>query len=183
MHFSVCMSVYGKDHPQWFEQAVESVINQTVKPDEFVLVVDGPVPAPLDAVISKLEQQLRVRVMRLPANQGHGVARRIGLEHCSYELAEDELLLLIIGGICYFIADITLRMLTPRELYNAMSFPADYIIDRDYLGREYKKTKQVERCGNAVCPALAYAVVWANFPEWRKAKIDTMAQFHDAVAV
>jgi len=104
-------------------------------------------------------------------------------EHCSYELAEDELLLLIIGGICYFIADITLRMLTPRELYNAMSFPADYIIDRDYLGREYKKTKQVERCGNAVCPALAYAVVWANFPEWRKAKIDTMAQFHDAVAV
>ena len=104
-------------------------------------------------------------------------------EHCGYDLAEDELLLLIIGGIHYFIADITLRMLTPRELYNAMGFPEDYVIERDYLGREYKKTKQVARCGNAVCPPMAYAMVWANFPEWHRARINTMAQFHDAVAV
>lgn len=104
-------------------------------------------------------------------------------EHCGYDLAEDELLLLIIGGIHYFIADITLRMLTPRELYNAMGFPEDYVIERDYLGHEYKKTKQVARCGNAVCPPMAYAMVWANFPEWHRAKINTMAQFHDAVAV
>ena len=104
-------------------------------------------------------------------------------EHCGYQLAEDDLLLLIINGVYYFIADITLRMLTPRELYNAMGFPADYIIERDYLGNEYKKTKQVARCGNAVCPPMAYAMVWANFPEWHRAKIGTMAQFHDAVAV
>lgn len=104
-------------------------------------------------------------------------------EHCGYDLAEDELLLLIIGGIHYFIADITLRMLTPRELYNAMGFPEDYVIERDYLGHEYKKNKQVARCGNAVCPPMAYAMVWANFPEWHRARINTMAQFHDAVAV
>lgn len=118
------------------------------------------------------------------SNLGHWPKIRALLnEHCGYQLAEDDLLLLVIGGIHYFIADITLRMLTPRELYNAMSFPLDYIIERDYMGNEYGKTKQVARCGNAVCPAMTYAMVWANFPEWHMKKIDTMAQFHDAVAV
>ena len=64
-----------------------------------------------------------------------------------------------------------------------MGFPEDYVIERDYLGHEYKKNKQVARCGNAVCPPMAYAMVWANFPEWHRARINTMAQFHDAVAV
>lgn len=104
-------------------------------------------------------------------------------KHCGYELKEDEILLLIIRGIAYYIADITLRMLTPRELYNAMGFPVDYQIERDYLGNDYPKSKQVARCGNAVCPPLATAMVRANFPEWAKKKITTMEQFHDAVAV
>ena len=97
-------------------------------------------------------------------------------------MAEDEIILLIIHGIAYFIADILLRMLTPRELYNAMGFPTDYIIDRDYLGNAYPKSKQVARCGNAVCPPMAEAMVRANFPEYCCVVINTMAQFHDAVA-
>lgn len=104
-------------------------------------------------------------------------------QHCGYSLGEDEVILLIIGGVAYYIADITLRMLTPRELYNAMGFPPDYIIDRDYMGNEYGKTKQVARCGNAVCPPLAEAMVRANLPEWCGAKITTMRQLDDAVAV
>ena len=104
-------------------------------------------------------------------------------QHCGYDLKDDEVILLIIRGIAYYIADITLRMLTPRELYNAMGFPVDYIIERDYLGNAYGKNKQVARCGNAVCPPMAEAMVHANFPEWNKGKIDTMAQFHNAVAV
>lgn len=104
-------------------------------------------------------------------------------KHCGYELKGDEVLLLVIGGIAYYIADITLRMLTPRELYNAMGFPLDYIIDRDYLGNDYGKTKQVARCGNAVCPPLATALVRANLPEWCNQKITTMAEFERAVAV
>lgn len=103
--------------------------------------------------------------------------------HCGYHLAEDDLILLLIGGVYYFIADITLRMLMPRELYNAMGFPPDYIIDRDWTGREYKKSDQVARCGNAVCPPLAEALVRANMPEWCGKKITTMAQFEDTVAV
>ena len=104
-------------------------------------------------------------------------------EYCGYSLADDEVILLIIRGIAYYISDITLRMLTPRELYNAMSFPLDYIIEVDYLGNVYPKDKQVARCGNAVCPALAEAMVRANFPEWHTVTIVNMAQFHKAVAM
>lgn len=104
-------------------------------------------------------------------------------EFCGYTLAEDEVLLLEISGALYYIADIGLRMLSPRELYNAMGFPPDYIIDRDYLGNEYKKSAQVARCGNAVCPPVASALVRANLPEWCGVTIMTMAQLMDCVAV
>lgn len=104
-------------------------------------------------------------------------------EYCGYTLAEDEVLLLEISGALYYIADIGLRMLSPRELYDAMGFPADYIIDHDYLGNEYKKSAQVARCGNAVCPPMATALVRANLPEWCGAEITTMAQLTDCVAV
>lgn len=104
-------------------------------------------------------------------------------EFCGYTLAEDEVLLLEIGGALYYISDIGLRMLSPRELYNAMGFPPDYIIDRDYMGNEYKKSAQVARCGNAVCPPVASALVRANLPEWCGVTITTMAQLMDCVAV
>ena len=105
-------------------------------------------------------------------------------QHCGYQMADDDILLLEISGAVYYIADIGLRMLSPRELYNAMGFPPDYIIDRDYLGRPYPKNEQVARCGNAVCPPMAAAVVRSNFPEYAaNPKIETMAQLMEAVAV
>ena len=72
-------------------------------------------------------------------------------------------------------------MLAPKELYAGMGFPADYIIDRDYLGNEYKKTKQVARCGNAVCPPMAEAVVRANY-EASSVYITNMAQLAEIVS-
>lgn len=104
-------------------------------------------------------------------------------EHCGYNLADDEVILLFINGVAYYISDITLRMLTPRELYCAMDFPMDYKIDRDYLGNTYPKDKQTAKCGNAVCPSLAEAMVRANLPEWCGIKIITMAALNTAVAV
>lgn len=85
--------------------------------------------------------------------------------YCEYNIAEDEILLLCIRGLWYFISDIGLRMLTPRELYDAMGFPHDYIIDRDVRGNAINRGDQVARCGNAVCPAVAEALVRANLPE------------------
>lgn len=116
-------------------------------------------------------------------NLGHWEKIRALLnQYCGYDLKDDEILLLIMQGVPYFIYDIGLRMLIPRELYSAQGFPYDYVIDRDYLGNEYKKTKQVARCGNAVCPPMAYAVVKANMPEWDEVIITNMAQFADYVA-
>ena len=107
--------------------------------------------------------------------------RKLLNEYCNYEIAEDEILLLGINGIWYFISDIGLRMLTPRELYAANGFPPDYIIDRDYTGKEYGKTKQVARCGNAVPPPFAEALVRANLPELCGRKVETMEELKEAM--
>ena len=104
-------------------------------------------------------------------------------KHCGYDLKSDEILLLTIGGRGWYIADITLRMLTPRELYRAMGFPPDYKIECDYTGKAYPKSKQVARCGNAVCPPMAEAVVKANLPEWHKKEIKTMAELESSMAI
>lgn len=71
-----------------------------------------------------------------------------------------------IEGIDYQIVDIGMRMLQPHELYAAQGFPAWYVIDQDYLGNKYAKDKQVARCGNAVPPPFAEALVRANLPEF-----------------
>ena len=78
---------------------------------------------------------------------------------------EDSTGLVDIGGVMYRIVDIGMRMLQPHELYRAQGFPEWYIIDRDYRGVQYAKDKQVARCGNAVPPPFADALVRANLPE------------------
>lgn len=75
-----------------------------------------------------------------------------------------------IDGITYRIVDIGMRMLQPHELYRAQGFPDWYIIDQDYRGKRYAKDKQVARCGNAVPPPFAEALVRANLPELCQAK-------------
>ncbi|EPS5425669.1 TPA: DNA cytosine methyltransferase [Klebsiella michiganensis] len=70
-----------------------------------------------------------------------------------------------IAGVTYRIVDIGMRMLQPHELYRAQGFPEWYIIDQDYRGVKYAKDKQVARCGNAVPPPFAEALVRANLPE------------------
>lgn len=97
--------------------------------------------------------------------------------------AKDRFGLVTVKGIDYQIVDIGLRMLTPRELYNAQGFPKDYIIDRDADGKSYTKSKQVARCGNAVPPPFAEALVRANLPEWCGMKLETMEQFENQVAM
>lgn len=94
---------------------------------------------------------------------------------CSYAQAADEPLdtvtakdrfaVVTIHGEEYIITDIRMRMLQPRELFNAQGFPRDYVIDKDADGNPYPKSKQVARCGNAVTPPVPAALVRANLPE------------------
>lgn len=67
-----------------------------------------------------------------------------------------------IDGTTYAIADIGMRMLTPRERFRAQGFPDDYIIDRRPDGSPITQTVQGSCCGNSVCPPLAEALVRAN---------------------
>ncbi|MCS0459508.1 DNA cytosine methyltransferase [Rhizobium favelukesii] len=75
---------------------------------------------------------------------------------------EREFVTLTIGSTEFVIVDIGMRMLTPRELYNAQGFPADYRIDSDINGRPFPKNVQVSCVGNSVCPPVAAAIVGAN---------------------
>lgn len=79
--------------------------------------------------------------------------------------SKDRFGIVTVAGQDYQIVDIGMRMLQPRELFRAQGFPDDYIIDRDYTGKAYPKTAQVARCGNAVPPPFAEALVRANLPE------------------
>lgn len=85
---------------------------------------------------------------------------------------KDRFALVTIHGEEYIITDIKMRMLQPRELFNAQGFPPEYIIDKDHQGKEYPKTKQVARCGNAVTPPVATALVRANLPEYCEVKYE-----------
>lgn len=80
--------------------------------------------------------------------------------------AKDRLCLgiVMIGRDPYQIADIGMRMLTPRELFNAQGFRRSYMIDFGLNDKPASKKDQVARCGNSVCPQVVQALVAANQP-------------------
>ncbi|MCM1140284.1 MAG: glycosyltransferase [Muribaculum sp.] len=87
MKFSVVMSVYRNDKPEFVRRAVESVTSeQTFKPDEVVLVVDGPVPDDLAALLREFGQSPVFNIIWLPENKGLGNALRVGVEAAKYEI-------------------------------------------------------------------------------------------------
>lgn len=123
-----------------------------------------------------------VKMSRSEMNLHHwNEVRELLNAYCGYAIAADEILLLDVNGTLYFISDIGLRMLTPRELYAANGFPPDYIIDHDYTGRAYGKTKQVARCGNAVPPPFAESLVRANLPEMCGRRFETMQELYGVI--
>ena len=123
-----------------------------------------------------------VKLERENTELGHwNEIRKLLNQYADYEIGCDEILLISIKNQKYFISDIGLRMLTPKELYAANGFPADYIIDKDYDGKTYGKTKQVARCGNAVPPPFAEALFRANLPEMCGEKIGNMEELRNVM--
>lgn len=88
LNFSVAISVYKNDNAEYFDRALSSITEeQTVTPDEIVLVVDGPVGEDIDAVIEKYSTKYGIfKVVRLEKNGGLGNALRIAVENCTYEI-------------------------------------------------------------------------------------------------
>lgn len=88
VNYSVLMSVYYKEHPDYLRQSMQSIYDQTVPTDDFVLVCDGPLTPELDAVIADMQQQFgpRLNVCRLLKNGGLGKALNFGIGQCKNDL-------------------------------------------------------------------------------------------------
>lgn len=84
MRFSVLLSLYYKENPEYLENSLESVFHQTLRADEVVLVEDGPLTPKLDAVVEKFKEQYpELKIVKLETNSGLGAALNEGLKHCS----------------------------------------------------------------------------------------------------
>ena len=169
--YSVLMAVYGKDNPDYLVTAIESMLNQTVPPDEYIIVVDGPVTEELKVVISKYEESKELfTVIWLKENGGLGNALNIGLRasrnelvarmdaddislptRCEKELAlfeKNEQLVLCGTHIDEFYD-------TPENVQTMRKVPTDYESIRKYIRRRQPfnhptvmfKKSEVIRCG------------------------------------
>lgn len=80
--YSVLMSVYHKEKPQYLNLAIQSMIDQTIKPDEFIIVKDGPLTSELDEVINDYEKKYPglFTIVVNEINLGLGPALRKGVE-------------------------------------------------------------------------------------------------------
>ena len=87
MNFSVLLSIYQKESPVFLQECFESIINQTCKPSEIILVKDGPLTEALENVIDRYLSKLpMLKIVPLKENVGLGKALNEGLKYCTYEL-------------------------------------------------------------------------------------------------
>ena len=129
--------------------------------------MDGqPVDEPLTTISCSGAHHAEVQAF-LVKYFSNGVAKQVD-EPLDTVTTRDRFALVTIHGEQYIITDIKMRMLQPRELFNAQGFSRDYVIDHDADGHPYSKSKQVARCGNAVTPPVPAALVRANLPEMCK---------------
>ncbi|WHZ31950.1 glycosyltransferase [Desemzia incerta] len=86
--FSVLLSVYQKEKEEYLSNSLQSIINQTVVPDEIILVEDGPLNRNLDDVINRFvaEYPGLFKIVKLEKNVGLGLALNEGLKNSSHEL-------------------------------------------------------------------------------------------------
>lgn len=86
--FSVLMSVYIKENPEYFRECMKSILTQTLLPDEIVLVEDGPLTKELTAEIEAWKEKCNIpfQSVKLKRNKGLGLALAEGIKFCSYDL-------------------------------------------------------------------------------------------------
>ena len=86
MKFSVLMSVYQRESPEFLRQSLDSLAAQTIQADEVVIVKDGPVGAEIAAVIDSHSRKLPIVTLQLEKNAGLGPALNAGLSRCAGDL-------------------------------------------------------------------------------------------------
>lgn len=83
--FSVLMSVYKNDKKEFFIEAIESVLNQTLLPNEIVIIKDGEVSEELEDILKSYENNKLFNIIQLDKNYGLGLAMRYGINYCKYD--------------------------------------------------------------------------------------------------
>lgn len=87
MEYSILQTVYKSDSPVYLKLTIESMLSQTLRSDDYVLVEDGPLPEELESVVVFYEKNYpEIHVVRLPSNVGLGKALNEGLPVCRNEL-------------------------------------------------------------------------------------------------
>ena len=79
------MSVYINSKPDEFLAALNSIINQTIPPNEIILIIDGPISEDLESAIKTIQHNESLRIIKIPENKGLGNALRIGVENARYD--------------------------------------------------------------------------------------------------
>ena len=80
--YSVLMSLYHKESPNALIQSVDSMLDQSILPDEIIIMKDGPLTDDLDKALTKYEDNPIIKLISLKENVGLGKALNIGLEYC-----------------------------------------------------------------------------------------------------
>lgn len=148
--------------------------------------MDGQaVTEPLTTITSHASHHAEIRtyLTKLTGNETNlgcwNEVRKMLNEYAGYDIKDNEILIMEIDKIQYFISDIAMRMLEPKELARAQGFPPDYVLQVD---ESYTKSDQIARIGNSVCPVMAEVLVRANLPELcPKKKIKTMEELNDVL--
>ena len=87
MKFSVLLSIYHKEKPEYLRQSLDSIFAQTLRADEVILVKDGPLTEELDKVLDEYQSRYpELKTVPLKENVGLGKALNEGLKHCSHEI-------------------------------------------------------------------------------------------------
>ena len=84
--YSVLMSIYYKENPKYFKKSIISMLEQTVKADEIIIVKDGQLTSDLENVIEEFKHESIIKIISLPENKGLGEALNIGIQHCNNEI-------------------------------------------------------------------------------------------------
>ena len=144
---------------------------------------------PMPTLTTSAGHFAEIRTYLLPVDNAQDLyhwneVRKLLNEYADYSIKENEILIIEIAGIPYFIGDIGMRMLKAEELKLAQGFPVDYIIDIErHIGKKYSEAKQIARLGNAVCPPVATALIRANCADMAyKRKLTTVAQLERAIS-
>lgn len=154
------VEVNGTDNSRLVSAFLSSYYTETSANEVRGLSLDGPLHT-----ITAGGNRFALVTAFLTKYYGQGIGQDI-FEPIHTIPTKDRFGLVTVQSQNYHIIDIGMRMLKPHELFAGQGFPKNYIINCDHTGKKYPVNEQIARCGNAVPPPFAEALVRANLPEY-----------------